>query len=155
MEIVIGFSRSKSIFAFFSLIIRLYLRTRYSHTYLKFYSNSLGTSLVYEAVGSGVRFVGTKYFQSKALEVEEFKLTLTEEEYKKLLKWCVENEGQPYGFLQNIGIVIANILKLKSNPFKKGVNCSEMIGRILANRGYKITKDFDLLDPKDINNILK
>jgi hypothetical protein len=149
--IKIGFSRPKSGFKPFSWLIRWYLSTEYSHTYLDFYSKELNRSIIYEATKNGVRFVGQKQWLDHVFVVSEFEIELTQEEYKKIITYCIDHSGIPYSLWQNIGICIANFLKLKKNPFgKKGSNCSEEIGKILELKGYKFNKDLNLLTPKDI-----
>lgn len=126
----------------------------YSHVYMKFYSASLDRTMIYEAVGKGVRFIGLERWKEHAQEVASFELQISDENYKRLLQYCVDNAGTDYGFLQNMGILIANLFKLKKNPLKDGKNCSEEMGDVLELEGHVFDKDKDLLTPKDIYKIL-
>jgi hypothetical protein len=155
-KVTIGFSRPKNrFFPWASWLIRAYQGfTPYSHTYLEFYSESINRSLIYEAVGTGVRFVGQKYWERKAHSTHSFTLEIKKCNYDRLIQYCVDHEGENYGFLQNIGVVIANLFGMKKNPFPRGRNCSEEIGNILKLEGYEINKDVNLLTPKDIFQIL-
>jgi len=153
--ITVGFSKSTKPFAVGSWLIRWYMGTEYSHVYIKFHSPSLERTLIYEAVGAGVRFIGLDRWQSHAQEVASFQLTLSDENYKRLMQFCVDNAGIDYGFFQNIGILVANVAKLERNLFNDGKNCSEEIGEILELEGFDIEKDFNLLTPKDIYEILE
>lgn len=152
--VTIGFSKSTKKFAIGSLLIRWYMGTPYSHVYMKFDSTSLDRKLVYEAVGVGVRFIGQKRWEEHAKEVASFKIELSDENYKKLMQYCVDNAGINYGYLQNLGVLWANLWKSSTNPISDGSNCSEAIGEILELEGYKIDKDYNLLTPKDIFLIL-
>ena len=153
--IIIGFSKPKKmIFPIGSWLIRLWLKTPYSHTYMKFYSESLNREIVYEAVGSGVRFIGLKQWTEHAQEIDCFTVTLKNSNYITLMQYCIDHSGFDYGFMQNIGIFLADIFRLKNNPFKKGLNCSEQIAKILSLEGYKFDKPFDLITPKDIYQVL-
>lgn len=152
--ITIGFSKSTKKFAIGSLLIRWYMGAPYSHVYLKFKSSSLDRVLIYEAVGAGVRFIGANRWASHAEEVSSFNIEISDENYTKLMQFCVDNAGIEYGFFQNLGILFANLCKLKKNPLTDGNNCSEAIGEILELEGYKINKDLNLLTPKDIHLIL-
>lgn len=154
-QIVIGFSKSKKHFAIGSWLIRLFMGTPYSHVYLKFYSKSLDRTLVYEAVGSGVRFVGSKIWEEHAIEVKSCTVNISKESQIKLLQWCVDNAGVDYGYWQNLGVVISRILSLKKNPFTHGLNCSETLADLLDKEGYKISKDVNLITPLDIDIILR
>lgn len=153
-KITIGFSKSKKPFAVGSLLIRWYMKTPYSHVYMKFYSASLNRTMVYEAVGKGVRFIGLERWKEHAEEVASFDIEISDENYTRLLQYCVDNAGIDYGFWQNLGIVISNICKLKENPITIGKNCSEEIGEVLELEEYVIEKDKNLLTPKDIYDIL-
>lgn len=151
---IVGFSRPKK-WKLFSAVVKWYLKTPYSHVYMKFYSKSLDRWIVYEAVGNGVRFIGQKLFDETVDIIKEFEIDISDEKQKELLVWCVDNSGVKYGCLQLIGIFIANILKLKRNPFKSGKICSELIAEAIENAGiYKFKKDLNLVTPKEIYNLL-
>jgi hypothetical protein len=153
-KITIGFSKSKKKCAIGSALIRWYMGTSYSHVYLKFDAKSYNRSLVYEAVGAGVRFVGMNNWAKDHEEVASFEIEISDESYKKIMLFCIDNSGLKYGYMQNIGILLADIFKLSKNPLTDGDNCSEAIGEILILEGYKIDKDLNLLTPKDIFLIL-
>ena len=152
--ITIGFSKSKKKFAIGSWLLRAYMKTPYSHTYLGFRSATIDRNIKYESVGSGVRFIGEKRWQSHAREIKAYTIQISEASYIEMLQFCVDNASDSYGFWQNAGVLIADVLKLKTNPFNTGVNCSELIGKILVRNGYKIDKDLNNLTPKDIDIIL-
>ncbi len=152
--ITIGFSKSLRKVAIGSLAIRAYMRTDYSHVYIKFYSKSIDRVLIYEAVGSGVRFVGQETWKKHAVEMHSYDLDISNEFYLKLMRFCVDNAGEKYGFLQNIGVVICDLLKLKKNPFRDGDNCSEIVSKALKIEGFVIPKDENLVIPKDIKILL-
>lgn len=151
----IGFSKSKKKLAIGSWLIRWYMRTEYSHTYLGFYSSSLDRDLKYEAVGSGVRFVGKIEWETHAQEVCKYSIDVSDKEFVEVLQYCIDNAGADYGFMQNIGIVLANILKLEKNIWRRGENCSELVGRLLELKGYSFSKDLNLLTPADIEKALR
>lgn len=154
--VTIGFSRPKNItFPIGSWLIRAFQRTSYSHTYVRFYSENLNRTLVYEAVGSGgVRFVGYKEWSKKAEELHSFTLNVKKCNSVTMMQDFVDYCGVEYGHLQNLGIFLASVFGWKSNPWKKGKNCSEIVGKFLKAEGYKIDKPLDLLTPKDVYEIL-
>ena len=153
--VTFGFSKSKKRFAIGSVLIRWYMHTPYSHVYMKFRSESLERTLIYEAVGAGVRFIGVDRWAEHAQEVDSVTIQIKDENYKKLMQYCVDASGIDYGFAQNFGLLFANLFKLKANPLKDGKNCSEAIGEILVLEGYVFDKELNLLTPKDINIVLK
>lgn len=151
----VGFSKPKNkCLPIGSWLIRLYQRSAYSHVYLKFYGKSINRWLVYEAVGNGVRFIGSTMWEKHAEEVDSFTLDVEDELYTKIMQYCVDHAGIEYGFMQNIGIAIARLFKMNNNPFRKGKNCSEAIGEVLELKGYQIDKPLDLMTPKDVYNVL-
>lgn len=154
--ITIGFSRPKGrLFPFGSWLIRAHQRTPYSHCYLRFYSESLNRTLVYEAVGGGVRFISKDLWDEKAEEIASFTLTVKRCNSTTLLQYCVDHAGYKYRHLQNIGLLLANVFGWKSNPWRKGKNCSEAIANVLELEGYKFMKSHDLVSPKDVYELLK
>ncbi len=154
-NVTIGFSKPKDrLFPIGSWLIRSFQRTSYSHVYLKFHSESLNRVLIYEAVSHGVRFVGSKVWETHAVEIKSYTVSIKKCNQITLLQYCIDNAGVDYGTKQNIGIFLASVFNLKENPFKKGKNCSEVIGEVLRLEGYKIEKDANLLTPLDIDNIL-
>lgn len=152
--ITVGFSKSLKKMAFGSLAIRIWMRTDYSHVYLKFYSQSLGRTLIYEAVGSGVRFIGQPAWEGHAKEMHSYDIEISDEAYFVLMGFCVDNAGIEYGFLQNLGVVISDLLKLEKNIFREGANCSEIVGKVLIMEGFAIDKSIDLVIPRDIKELL-
>jgi hypothetical protein len=152
--ITIGFSRSKKFLPVGSLAIRAYMRTPYSHVYLRFFSESLNRTLIYEAVGVGVRFIGEKQWSKHAVEVASFEVDITDDNYITLLQYCVDHAGLEYGFMQNVGIPLSKLFNLESNPFQSGSNCPEEIYKILQIAGYKVEGKKDLVTPKDLYKLL-
>jgi hypothetical protein len=157
--ITIGFSTSiNHIFPIYSWLIKLIYNTRYSHTYMKFHSDSLNRDIIYESVGVGVRFVGFKYWQKHSKVIREFDLQISDEQYRNLMVHCVDQAGIKYGRLQVVGILISKILGLRVNPFRNGDSekvCSEEMGKVVSmTTGYIFEKGWDLLTPPDIYKAL-
>lgn len=152
--ITIGFSKSKKKLPLGSWLIRLYSGTPYSHVYLKFHSESLNRVLIYEAIGSGLRFIGSKAWDSHAVEVASFDVEMISANYIRLLQYCVDNAGTEYGFMQNLGVPLARVLRLKSNPFQNGKNCSEVVSEVLKLEGYTLKVSPNLSTPRDVYEIL-
>lgn len=159
MIITIGFSKpSNKFFPIFSWAVRAVLKTPYSHVYMKFHSDSLSRDIIYEAVGKGVRFVGLKQWSKKAIPVKEFQIDINQEQYLRLMQYCIDMSGISYGTVQNLGTFIAMVFNLKKNPFENGnsqIVCSELIADILEQLGYKFEEDKDIITPKDIYQALE
>lgn len=153
--LTIGFSTNKK--SKTSAIIRWYLKTKFSHTYLYFKLEEFDQYTVFQAVGEGgAQFISADTFLAHNTVVSEFKIPLSEEQYKIVLNRCHELSGDSYGFLQNIGMVLARMFRLKKNPFRKHRNCSEIIAECIIKIDSKaFKKDLNLITPKDIYTYLQ
>lgn len=159
--ITIGFSKAKG-FAPLSWLIRACEGTEFSHAYIRIRSESLDRDLIYQATGAGVNFVGTALFDQAAQVVEEYQIEISEETRKKLLQWCVDNSGKPYGRLQILGIglvMLAKLVKLRiKNPFPNGSGayvCCELVYAALEHIGIAGPSDLDQVDLKATRDMVR
>lgn len=141
-----------------SWLIRIITDAEYSH--IRFSWEKLDRTIIYEASGSHVRFLGT--FVQKDYEVRvvnSFDLVLTDEEFDKLEGVCIDFAYTKYGLWQLIGMGLQKVLGLSGNPFpngKRAVVCSELVARVLhAAKGWSIPKPMDQVEPKDIEVFLE
>lgn len=141
----------------YSYAIKKFENTDYSHVSMHFRSESLDRTIIYEAVGPGVRFIGKKLWDEHAKIIKSFKVEVTEECYIRIMQHCVDTAGMKYGFKIALGMFLAKTFNLKENPYTEPdiKVCSKAIGELLKEAGYVIGKSFDLLDPKDIFEILE
>lgn len=153
--ITIGFSRPRRrFFPIMAYLVRWYQKTPYSHVYMSFYSESINRTLIYEAVGEGVRFVSPKIWANHAEEVKSYTIQVKRCNAVTLLQYCVDHAGEDYGFMQNVGVLVSKWFKLRSNPWPKGKNCSEAMAELLKAEGYVLPKEPNLMTPKDIDLLL-
>ena len=152
MKIQVGFSRHKG-FAPLSWLIMLCEGTRFSHAYVRIRAESLDRDLIYQATGAGVHFVGKPLFDETAQVVEEYEIDIPDENRKKLLQWCVDNAGKPYGHLQLVGIGLirlAKLIKIRiTNPFSNGTKayvCCELVAEALEHVGIPGPEPLDQVD---------
>lgn len=150
----VGFSRSSIKFPVFSKIIQWYLGTSFSHTYIRFYSDTLNRNIIYESAGGGVKFVGSREWKKRNYSVVEFSVPIKEELYVDLMRQLIDYAGIEYGFWQNIGVAISDFLRLRENPIKKGKNCSELVSEVLIKLGFSVPKEPNLMTPKDVFDLL-
>lgn len=156
MKIFVEFTApKKSKFPLFSWIIRAVQGTKYSHVRLR-WENSVGTMVVYEASGSSVKFLGPLAQENnKVAVVKTFKIDISRQRYRELVKLCMENAGIDYGIKQVIGIGLVKLLKLKKNPFSDGRKsqvCSEIVGRFLEDvMNWDTGLDLDTAGPKELD----
>jgi hypothetical protein len=153
-KIKFGFSYSTKRFAIFSVAIRLWDRTKYSHCYIEFENRRFPhIPLIYQASHDMMNFMTKQVFLQNNHVTHEFELEISEEQHDRLLEHAMRMVGKPYSVRQIFGIVLADIFKLEKNPFTKDEEsfiCSEWCGIALEILGFQLKKDRNLLKPKDI-----
>lgn len=157
-KVILGFSKPKKVFPVFSWAIRLAEWTPYSHVFVRINSEHLGTTLIYQASGTQVNFMGLKHFEDAAHIIKEFEFEISDENYKELLCWAVREAGAPYGIKAVLGILLVKCFNLKRNPFSdkdKTWFCSELAGKILRDFiGVYLKEDeLEIVGPRRIFEI--
>lgn len=155
-KIIIGFSHSTKKFALFSKAIQLWDGVPYSHVYFQFESQKYNVEMIYQASSTMLNYMAKPVFLKNNEVIKEFEIQITEQQYDKLMKDCMESAGLEYGVKQVFGIVIADILHLSNNPFSDNEKyiCSEWVAEQLEKLGYKFDKELDLVKPSDIYCVL-
>lgn len=147
----------------FAELIKFADNTAYSHVYFEFHTNTLQYPLIYQASHTMVNFMGYEIFYSHNKMIKKYELEISDENYHRLMQFCVNNAGKPYPILQVVGIGIQKLLKCvgiknSHNIFRnkdEQMVCSELADIILNNFWFFGTKkDQDLVDPLDIDLIL-
>lgn len=144
-----------------SEVIQKYMKTDFSHTYFKFKEELFEDHTIFHSVGKGLSYISETNFKSHNIVVIEFALAVPDDLYIELLQDCHNNAGVKYGFLQNIGIVLVDLLnrlglRINKNPIDDGINCSEWIYYLLeAVFGKWVDKDPNLITPEDAYLFLK
>lgn len=133
--------------------------TKYSHVRLR-WKTSWGAETVYEASGVSVKFVGPVAMQERPVEViHSYALQLSDEQYKALLRLCIEYSGLSYGTLQLVGILLVRVFGLVKNPLSRGRKsqvCSEIVGVFLQDiLGIGRQLNLDIAGPRDIQKVLE
>ena len=162
MKLIVGFSKTKH-FNPFSWAIQKVTNAPFSHSYIKFKSDKFDRVLIYQASGLAVNFMEEKRMLATHDVVAEFELEISEETYKKTIQFAIDEAGVPYGMSQIFGILYVKALGLfgvkARNPFPNGSGnyvCSELVAQILKEIvGLEINKDLDLIDPKEVYELLK
>lgn len=157
MELYIEFTRPKK-GSVLSYIIRAMQGTPYSHVRLR-WINSMGINIVYEASGAGVRFMGPLAQEQRSILItHRFSFNLNQQQYKDLIAICMTYAGISYGVTQLLGIGLANILNLRSNPLSRGADrlvCSELVATVLRDvLGILPKVNLDVVGPKEVFDVL-
>jgi hypothetical protein len=158
-DLKIVFTKSKKFFPIMGWLIMLWTRKPYSHVARAIQIRDWGERFYHAAEGK-VNYEYEKFFHKKNKVVKEYVLEIPESLDRAIKKQCYEQAGNKYGYIQNIGIVITDIYfkifrKKTENPWKKGVNCSE----ILYTECFKVMfssldYDPDKIKPHQIEEII-
>lgn len=162
MKITVGFSKPKNkLLPWFSWLIRLYQGTDYSHVYLRWDIENLPEKLCYQASGLQVNFIGQSAFDSEIQPVIEYKLKtdISPQVWKKLMSFCIDNAGKPYGVKDVFGLLWARLFKKKVNPLDPARSawvCSGLVACILEDVFLmNLGIDFSIATPKDVELFLE
>jgi hypothetical protein len=157
--ISIGFSRNKSYLAIGSLLIQLWQRARFSHTYVKF-TTPYGV-LVFQASKGIVNIMREDTFLLQNVIVQEIVTPVSAATFSRIKSLLFEFAGRPYAFLQTfLGIPFVGVCKFLGikvkNPWSNGLNCSELVANILIEAQIAQNLDFDLntVTPLDVYRFL-
>jgi len=159
--ITVGFSRPSTWKPFAWMIMAAY-RTNYDHVYIKLHTDSYQRDIIYQASSVMVNFMSPVIFQAKNVIVEEYPIQISDENYVKLMQFCIDNAGKPYSLLEVLGfacMVIAGWFGKKiSNPFQESTSqfvCSVLGDYILSNfTDEAVPQDFESVDPKTLRDVL-
>ena len=158
-EVEIVFTTSKKKFAPFSKLIMWYTNKPYSHVARKAKLDLLQYHHYYQASEGKINYEYEDFFNKKHKIVKSYTIQISNHFYEELIKESWMQVGNKYGTMQNLGILIVDLLAKigikATNPFKKGMNCSELIYRtvfskLIPNLPYRP----DLIKPHQIEEII-
>lgn len=158
-KLTVGFSSHKK--GLLSWLIRLCLGTKYSHVYIKFRSESLDLNIIYQASGLAVNMVAEEFFLRKNNVVAEKEFELSEEKYKKMIRFAISKCGTPYSTIQLFGMAWIQTCALFGfkvrNPFPNGradYICSEAVAELLKDFEGIEFENLDSIDPRDVYRVI-
>lgn len=158
----IGFSKPKKWKPFAWLIMKGY-GAPYDHVYVRIHSDLYKRDLIYQASKMMVNFMGIDVFQSENEIIKEFPVSISDDQYVKMMQFAIDNAGKPYGTLEAVGLAVVRLAQLVGikikNPLGDGGKtyvCSELAGFILEQyaNAIELPKDQDDLDPLTVYNYL-
>jgi hypothetical protein len=148
MRLIIGASRNHLIG---SRALQWWMDQEYSHVYARWELRTQQRDIVYQASHGMVHYRSLENFSRDNIIVKEFTLDLTDEQFKKFSRKCIDLAGEKYSTLQLLQIFISDISGGKL-IFKdqSGYICSELMCELLEDIGIKFTKPKYLVRPDDI-----
>lgn len=131
----------------------------YSHVLLVTYSNAFQSSLVYHAAHGMVHFMSEENFLKTNTIPKAYELQVTEEQYTRIMKHCINIAGSSYGYIELLKIFIGDVAHKFNIDFKfansRGYICSELLGSVLSELQIAFNKPQHLLSPGDIDLALE
>lgn len=135
--------------------ISLYTHRLYSHALVYWDSPSIQETLVYQASLGMVHFCSMENFKQNNDIIKEFKLNLTDNQFTKLVKKCVQLAGIEYSKLELLNIFLDQTLKKDILGDQPGFICSELVADLLEEIFNKpFPKPKYLVTPADIDDYL-
>jgi hypothetical protein len=158
-KLTIGFSIPKNnLFPLFSWAIRAYEGTPFSHVYVR-WQTSVGPSICYHAAHATLHFLSDTQFNKQITTVDSFEFEVSDEQFGKLLKYCLETCGNDYALVGVLAIPLVDFFKLNKNPIGGGPlaqYCAELVYRIVGEMtGEKLTYDADRVKLKQVYDFVK
>jgi hypothetical protein len=157
MDIIIGFSRSKSPFKLGSKVIQLVEKRPYSHAYIRFAHPTTGSHMIAQASHGYVNIVNNRYFIEENIVTKEYIINCKDILFQEtILKYITEHLGQKYGYMQLLLIGIKKLFKfeIKTYNIAKYQICSEFGANICKLLNVSIPENLDYITPSDLEQIL-
>ncbi len=153
MKLTIGASKNSLIG---SKAIQWWMNTDYSHVYAKWTLKTQQRDIVYQASHGMVHYASYEHFLRDNTVAREFVLDLTDEQFQKFSRKCIDLAGESYSKLELLQIFIRDIsydrFKFEDQP---GYVCSELMCELLEDLGVKFSKPKYLVRPDDIVKALE
>lgn len=160
-SIIIGFSHPSS-FSLHAWLIEKIDGAPFDHAYLRFHSDNLDRDIIYQSNWRGVQFIGAILWTTTTTPVQEFSIQVSDDNYNKMMQFCVDNAGISYGYLAVIGEGIRELASKVgwniNNPFNQSQTtefCSQIVTNCLNIADpSQFNLDADNVSPKNLNDLL-
>jgi hypothetical protein len=156
MNIYVGFSHPKSFSPFASLIEAVEDRG-YDHVYIRIQEAISNRWMVFQASGLVVNLISAENFFNNRVSLKEYEVTATQVQYKNVWDFINQNLGLPYSLIEDFGILLMKIFKLKNQPFNQGGSawfCSKLGAKVCEILDIPIPEDVSDVDPTALDSIL-
>lgn len=156
MKIYIGFSCPTGKFEPFAWAIKAVEKRPYDHAYVRIQEPMNNQWMIFEASKQMVNMFSVPWFTHSNKTIKEYEIDCTDELYKELWKFCMDNLGVPYSLTQILGIFFEKLFHGKQD-FPNGASaeiCAELAARVCKMLGIPITEDMDSITPSDLDSLL-
>jgi hypothetical protein len=155
----IQFTRPSKGITIISKLIRIVMGTKYSHVLARWDGAKGRVDVVWEAAGSGIRFLGPIAHENKYNVVKQYNIELSKLEYHRLIEYTHKYAHVKYGCVQLIGMLIARIFRMNRNLLSSGEAaqvCSEAVGGLLRYvKGWDVNINLDVYGPDKLEYYLQ
>lgn len=153
MKLIIGASRNEKIG---SELLQWWMNTNYSHVYARWTLKTQERDIIYQASHGLVHYQSFENFSKENIIAEEFVLELTDEQFKKFSRKCIDLAGEKYSKIELIQIFLSDVSggRLQFED-QRGYICSELMCELLEDLGVKFNKPKFLVRPDDIVKALE
>lgn len=160
-SIIIGFSHPKS-FSLHAWIIEKLDSAPFDHAYLRFNSATLNRDIIYQSNWRGVEFIGAILWSTTTTPVQEFSIQVSDDNYTKMMQFCIDNAGISYSYLGVLGEGIRELAAKFgwniNNPFNQS-QTAEFCSQITTNclnivDPAQFNLNADNISPKNLYNIM-
>lgn len=156
MNILIGFSKAKSIFKVGSTAIQLAEKREYSHAYIRYYSEEKQCDMVAQASHGYVNEISFENFKKSNTVIKEYCMAVTPSQFKAVMFFIGSKLGTVYSKMQIVLIAIKKILLFEIKQYNKDKYfiCSEFAGIVCRILGVKMPDNLDYCTPSDLDTLL-
>lgn len=156
-NMIIGFSRANSCWAFGSQTIRISEKREFSHAYIRYMDPTTGIQIVAQASHGFVNEMNYDIFKKHNIICEEYELVCNPEQFVDVLKFIKTHLGVKYSKSQIILLAIKKIIKFEINEYNKDKEfiCSEFAARVCQIAKITVPTYLDYFTPSDLNTLIK
>lgn len=154
-KLIVGFSTSRK-FKILPYLIRLVEKTKFSHVYIKWYSEYFKRWIIYQAEVGGVQFMSSEMFDKDNITLAEFEYHMSDEQHQKIVQFAMDNCGKPYGYMSIVGFMFKKMGIKVPTLFDqtKSFICSELAASILKEEFEERDLSPNIITPKLLYNYL-
>lgn len=156
MKVYIGLSKPTGKIEPFAWLIQKVEDQPYDHAYVRF-QEPTGQWMIFQASGTAVNMFSVPNWIAKNESLKEYEIDITDVQNSALWAFVLKSLGIPYSLIEDFGILLMKIFKLKNNPYNKGMSaefCSKLAATVCGLLGLTMPADLSNIDPTLLDQIL-
>lgn len=156
-NIRIGFSSPTTKFVPFAWAVQAIEKRPYDHVYVRIQEPLNGQWMIFQASKEMVNMYSISWFLNSNEVIKEYEIPCTNDQYKDLWQFAMDNLGVPYSTKQIIGILFRKLFRM-NQIFPNGTSgeiCAELAARVCIMLGFTPKEDLDIITPSDLDYFLE